>query len=117
MSPIFEMLYIIIIYVLFITALCAVGIDSLFAGFAFLLSAHFKIIQFNIKKLKFNDNKRNNSLILRDLNIIINHHVCVLKLCVHVKKSYKFIIFFQFLISSLQLCLIGYQLTLVINCY
>ena len=94
------------------TYLAAVGstaIDTLFYASAFNLSGHLKIIQYNLEHLEFNG-------IINDsegLCCIISKYTQIIDTCNDLTDVYKPILLTQFLISSLQICVIAYQLTLV----
>lgn len=90
----------------------SIGIDTLFYASAFNLSGHFQIIQHKIEHLKINNfNDRNASSM--DLIDIIKYHKNIIDMCNELTKLYQPILFTQFLISSVQICVIAFQLTLV----
>lgn len=87
----------------------AIGVDTLFCGFSFYICAQFKIIEYELlDNSKLNDHNQ-------AVRSAIKKHIDLIDLCGNLSKAYQPIVFSQFLISSLQLCTVGYQLTSVMN--
>lgn len=86
------------------------AIDSLFYASTFNLSAHFYIVQDKIKRLNY---ETFDGHLTREFVNIIRYHQKLFQICDHLTVIYKPIIFSHFVISSLQLCVVAYQLTLV----
>ena len=93
------------------TALCSLVLDTLFYAFAHNLGGHLKIIQQYLIDLSVN--AKNIALVRKEIAQIMEYHKHVLDMSKELIELYKPILASQFLMSSLQLCVIGYQLTLV----
>ena len=78
-----------------------ISVDSLFIGFCLNICAHFKII----RSLTFKDNL--------NYRAFIKYHQEILELCSCLNGIYFPVIFTQFLVSSVLLCVIGFQLVMV----
>lgn len=99
----------------FLSAFGATGIDTLFYASAFNLSGHFEVIQSKILQFKYetNHSANNKKELSRDFDELIRYHRQIIDMCEDLTQAYKPIVFMHFLISSLQMCVIAYQLTLV----
>lgn len=96
------------------------GVDVLFYGCAFNCSAHFRIIQ---KRLQAFNTELNTSKIDGDNLVtltaddnfrnICEYHTKILNICNELKETYFPVLMAQFHLSSLQLCLIAYEITTV----
>lgn len=77
-----------------------VGVDSLFFGACLNICTHFEILResFDGDKEKF-----------------IKKHRSILELAEELNRLYKPVVFAQFLISSMLLCVIGFQLVMLDN--
>lgn len=96
-------------YCICVVVVTAIGVDTLFCGFSFYVCAQFEIIEYDLlidTRKKLNDQ---NDIIEN----VIKKHIDLIDLCDNLSKAYQPIVFSQFLISSLQLCTVGYQLTSV----
>lgn len=94
----------------FFVAFGTTAIDSLFYASTFNLSGHFNIVQGKIKRLRY---EINDGHLTREFVNIIRYHQKLFLICDHLTNIYKPILFSHFVISSLQLCVVAYQLTLV----
>lgn len=97
----------------------SVGMDCLFYGSSFNLSSHFQIIQKKIRNRKFDritmqHASRNGARLAAEEFVgIIRYHQKVLDICEKFANLYSAVLFIQFLTTSVQLCVIAFQLTLV----
>ena len=78
-----------------------VAVDTLFFGFCLNICAHFNII----RSLTFKDSL--------NYRAFIKYHQEILELCSCLNGIYFPVIFTQFLVSSVLLCVIGFQLVMV----
>lgn len=101
------------------TYACVVGssaIDTLFYAIAFNLCGHLRIIQSRAKSLIFESGPDSKRVRLSDeFRDLIEYHKSIIGLCNELEDNFKPVIFVQIFISSLQICVIAYQLTLVMN--
>lgn len=101
-SPIYEITYFCFSYATCTTISGAVGVDTLFAGYIFNIVCHLNILQ-----------KRFHHRHDTAMQPLFEYHSHILELCSFLNEIYSEIVFTQFLISSLLLCAIGFQITLV----
>lgn len=97
----------------FLSAFGATGIDSLFYASAFNLSGHFEVIQSKIINFKYETDRFTSKALCKEFDVLIRYHRQIIEMCEMLQSAYKPIVFMHFLISSLQICVIAYQLTLV----
>uniref|UniRef100_A0A182PGB0 Uncharacterized protein n=1 Tax=Anopheles epiroticus TaxID=199890 RepID=A0A182PGB0_9DIPT len=90
---------------IFWVVLDCVACDSSFGTFSSCLVAHFVVIQQRFEELQFDD--RNRQLVK-----LIEYHKHILHMSDRVINAYKNVILNQLLISSLLLCMLGFQLVL-----
>uniref|UniRef100_A0A182QTN1 Odorant receptor n=1 Tax=Anopheles farauti TaxID=69004 RepID=A0A182QTN1_9DIPT len=90
---------------IFWVVLDCVACDSSFGTFSSCLVAHFVIIQQRFENLRFD---RGSS----ELGKLIEHHKHILHVSDRVINAYKNVILNQLLISSMLLCMLGFQLVL-----
>uniref|UniRef100_A0A182N1X3 Uncharacterized protein n=1 Tax=Anopheles dirus TaxID=7168 RepID=A0A182N1X3_9DIPT len=90
---------------IFWVVLDCVACDSSFGTFSSCLVAHFVIIQQRFENLKFD---RPSS----ELGMLIEYHKHILRVSDRVINAYKNVILNQLLISSMLLCMLGFQLVI-----
>lgn len=115
-SPFYELSYLAFSHATFFAAFGATAIDTLFYASAFNLSGHFIIIQKRMRSLRFErfgKEKELRSIAFREMRDLIQYHNRTIDLSNELTATYEPILFGQFLISSLQICVIAFQLTLV----
>lgn len=133
-SPYYELTYLWFIQATFISACGATAVDTLFYASAFNLGGHFKAIRnrlenVNYEKIKFVKpmnqgikatqkigilkNSFEQNKLYANLIAAIQYHQEIYEMCQIMLDAYRPVVFMQFLISSVQLCVIAYQLTLV----
>lgn len=114
----------------------SVGVDCLFYGSSFNISAHFQIIQRKLRNINFGaivaeqktkmvfeqktkmitEQKRKMNAkpdVLKEFFDVVNYHQKILNICEDFENIYSAVLFTQFLTTSVQLCVIAFQLTLV----
>jgi hypothetical protein len=109
-SPAYELTYIVMCFAIFSVIFGAVAVDTLYSSSIIILCSHFKIIQKRFKALTQDDLKTGAR---KSLFKIIEYHIFILDLCQCFKDFFEPIILAQFLLSSLLLCVLGFQLTMV----
>lgn len=115
--PYYELTYLWFVQSTFLSAFGATGIDTLFYAASFNLSGHFQAIQNRFCHLQYetvqqcSNGKR--TRLSREFLALIRYHNNILDQCTELTNVYKPILFCHFLISSVQICVIAYQLTLV----
>lgn len=100
-------------------ALSAVGIDTLFYACVCNIVGHLQILQHRFSSVQLHD-KTNRSLrptLSREFRKMIVYHNKIISLADSLSDVYQPIMLMQFLITSLLLCVIAYQLTLVSIAY
>lgn len=118
-SPAYELTYLWFVQCTYLAAVGSVGIDCLFYGSSFNISSHFQIIQKKIRKTTFEEfivhpaTRVTKSVVSKEFRDIIKYHQKVLDICKEFENLYSAVLFIQFLITSVQLCVIAFQLTLV----
>jgi odorant receptor len=101
------MIYALFSYTIISAAIGAVSIDSVFSGCCLNLCAHFKILQHRFQALTASDLSPKN----RDrLIAVIRYHIEIVDLTKELNEVYMPVVFSQFLIASLQICVLGFQL-------
>lgn len=112
-SPSYELTY---LWFIQATCICAFGtpaIDTFFYAGAFNVSAHFQIIQRHADRIRYGTNGGYISwLQLRELRA---YHQRTIDLAQYLTQTYQPILLVHFAVSSVQICAIAYQLTLVNN--
>ncbi|XP_041769573.1 odorant receptor 47a-like [Anopheles merus] len=93
---------------IFWVVLDCVACDSTFGTFSSCLVAHFVIIQERFEGLRFDDGNR-------ELKKLIEHHKYILRISDRVINAYKNVILNQLLISSVLLCMLGFQLVISVG--
>lgn len=88
----------------------AVATDGLFVSFAINLVSHLKILQKSIEDNKF---LKSDEELHSDLKSYIVYHNLILSLYNELRDIYSPIVFGQFLMTSLQVCVIVYQMVTV----
>ncbi|XP_065364130.1 odorant receptor 82a [Calliphora vicina] len=119
--PGYEFAYIYTGLVTLAVVMYAVATDGLFVSFAINLVSHLKILQKSIEDNKF---VKSDEELHSDLKSYIEYHNLILSLYNELRDIYSPIVFGQFLMTSLQVCVIVYQLVthmdtilvLIINC-
>lgn len=102
----------------YLAAVGSVGVDCLFYGSAFNISSHFQIIQKKLQNMKFdeiiaNGSHKGKTVVTEGFRNLVQYHQKVLEICDEFSKLYSAVLFTQFLVTSVQLCVIAFQLTLV----
>ncbi|KRG00474.1 uncharacterized protein Dwil_GK27912, partial [Drosophila willistoni] len=90
-----------------IVVVYASAIDGLFISFAINLRGHFQALQHDIRKAVYNDTKVDPQATIISL---VDYHVELLNLSKQLRLIYMPIVFGQFLITSLQVGVIIYQM-------
>ncbi|XP_058065710.1 odorant receptor 82a-like [Anopheles bellator] len=90
---------------IFWVVLECVACDSSFGTFCSGLLAHFIVIQRRFEEISTEED-------FGSLNSLIQYHAYILGLSKRVISAYKFIILNQLLVSSLLLCMLGFQLVI-----
>lgn len=88
----------------------ATSVDGLFVSFTTNLRGHFQALQYFIETNTFN---KSEARLQKELRFYVEYHVRLLGLAQSVQRIFKPIIFGQFLMTSLQVCVIIYQLVMV----
>lgn len=118
-SPYYELTYLWFAQCTYLAVCGSVGVDCLFYGSAFNISAHFQIVQNKIRHINFaviaiEEKKRYGKRVAtREFFEVIRYHQKLLNICDKFEHMYAPVLFTQFLITSVQLCVIAFQLTLV----
>ncbi|CAO1433248.1 unnamed protein product [Diamesa tonsa] len=99
-SPNYEFSYILICVAMFCIVFSSISVDSLFIGFCLNICAHFQIIRSSTFKEDFN------------YKSFIKCHQEIIVLCNDLNEIYVPVIFTQFLVCSVLLCGIGFQLVM-----
>ncbi|XP_037945273.1 odorant receptor 82a-like [Teleopsis dalmanni] len=106
-TPGYEFGYVYTGFVTMTVVMYASAIDGLFLSFTINLRSHFQALQFFIQTNKF---RRSDKAAQYDISKYIDYHVLLLDLSNKVRQIYKPIVFGQFLLTSVQVCVIIYQL-------
>lgn len=118
-SPNYEMTYLWFVQCTYLAAIGSVGVDCLFYGSSFNISSHFQIIQKKIRNTTFDqftiqqETHSGKRIIAEEIFEIIKYHQKVLNICDEFQYLYSAVLFTQFTVTSVQLCVIAFQLTLV----
>lgn len=118
-SPNYEMTYLWFVQCTYLAAIGSVGVDCLFYGSSFNISSHFQIIQKKIRNTTFDqftiqqETHSGKRIIAEEIFEIIKYHQKVLNICDELQYLYSAVLFTQFTVTSVQLCVIAFQLTLV----
>lgn len=112
-SPNYELTYLWFVQGAFVVVFVSLAVDSLFYAAAFNLSGHFKIIQNKIENLKFEQSTMSDVQLSQHFRQVIKYHKKIKRMITYLTEIYKPILLIQFMVASLQLCVVGYQLTLV----
>ncbi|CAO1423908.1 unnamed protein product [Diamesa serratosioi] len=99
-SPNYEFTYILICVAMFCIVFSSISVDSLFIGFCLNICAHFNIIRSSTFEEDFN------------YKSFIKCHQELIALCTDLNEIYVLVIFTQFLVCSMLLCGIGFQLVM-----
>ncbi|XP_011181975.2 odorant receptor 82a [Zeugodacus cucurbitae] len=105
--PGYQFAYIYTILITIVVVMHATSVDGLFVSFTTNLRGHFQALQYFIET---NTYDKSDALIQQELRIYVHYHVRLLELSQSVQRIFKPIIFGQFLMTSLQVCVIIYQL-------
>ncbi|XP_068152624.1 odorant receptor 47a [Drosophila tropicalis] len=89
----------------------AIGVDTLFCGFTHHLCAFFKIAQNRMATYRCSTLKQTEA----NLKEIFKIYQDSLDMCVRLNQCFEPLIFVQFFVSSLQLCVVGYLFSLNFN--
>jgi len=91
--------------------LFASAVDGLFISFAINLRAHFQALQQRIYELTFDLNQE--QAVQQQIIQVVQYHVQLLNLAKQLRITYTPIVFGQFLITSIQVGVIIYQILTV----
>nr|AID61224.1 odorant receptor [Calliphora stygia] len=105
--PGYEIAYIYTGLVTLAVVMYAVATDGLFVSFAINLVSHLKILQKSIEENTF---LKSDEELHGDLKSYIEYHNLILSLYNELREIYSPIVFGQFLMTSLQVCVIVYQM-------
>uniref|UniRef100_A0A348AZT7 Odorant receptor n=1 Tax=Bactrocera dorsalis TaxID=27457 RepID=A0A348AZT7_BACDO len=108
-TPGYEFAYIYTVFITIVVVMHATSVDGLFVSFTTNLRGHFQALQYFIETNTFD---KSEALLQRELGIYVQYHVRLLGLAQSVQRIFKPIIFGQFLMTSLQVCVIIYQLVM-----
>ncbi|XP_014091900.1 odorant receptor 82a [Bactrocera oleae] len=108
-TPGYQIAYIYTIFITIVVVMHATSVDGLFVSFTTNLRGHFQALQYFIETNTFD---KSEALLQRELRIYVQYHVQLLELSKSVQRIFKPIIFGQFLMTSLQVCVIIYQLVM-----
>lgn len=114
-SPNFELTYLWFFMATYNAMFLSLATDGLFYAAALNLSGHFKIIQNNIENLKFEQSTMSGVQLSENVRQVVKYHKKVKRLITDLNEIYKPVLLLQFALTSFQICVIGYQLTLVSN--
>lgn len=118
-SPNYELTYLWFVQCTYLAVFGSVGVDCLFYGSSMNISAHFKIIQTKARHIQFDQLRAKNKARCShqcakgEFFDLIKYHQQMLNICEEFENMYSTILFAQFLVTSAQLCVIAFQLTLV----
>lgn len=135
-SPNYELTYLWFVQATLLVALSAVGIDTLFYACAWNLAGHFRIVQQRFAAVALcstgrrrasarndcgkmdvdddvDDADNDDVGISAEFRQLIGYHGRIIDLAARLSNVYESIMLAQFLLSSLLMCMIAYQLTLV----
>lgn len=118
-SPNYEITYLWFVQCTYLAAIGSVGMDCLFYGSSFNISSHFQIIQQKIRNMNFgrvvvqHESRIGTNVVTEEFKDIIKYHQKVLDICEKFENLYSAVLFMQFMVTSVQLCVIAFQLTLV----
>lgn len=100
-----------------VAMLVSMGVDVIFYGCAFNCTAHLRIIQKNMTEMIFEEKRDDcdKMAITNEFRANLKQHSIVLDVTKKLNDIFYPVILSQFLLSSLQLCVIAYQLTMVSN--
>uniref|UniRef100_A0A1A9WGF5 DUF243 domain-containing protein n=1 Tax=Glossina brevipalpis TaxID=37001 RepID=A0A1A9WGF5_9MUSC len=106
-TPGYEFSYIYTGLITFVVIMYAAAIDGLFIGYTINLKAHLKALQ---NMIETNNFLKSENELQRDLSFYVTYHDTILSLAFKLRDIYRPIIFAQFLMTSLQVCVIVYQM-------
>ncbi|XP_034487646.1 odorant receptor 82a-like [Drosophila innubila] len=107
-SPGYEFGFIYTVFVTIAVVLFASAVDGLFISFAINLRAHFQALQQRIHELTFDLNQE--QAVQQQITQVVQYHVQLLNLGKQLRITYTPIVFGQFLITSIQVGVIIYQI-------
>ncbi|EDW83053.1 uncharacterized protein Dwil_GK22520 [Drosophila willistoni] len=106
-SPGYEMAFVYTVFVTIVVVTYASAVDGLFISFAINLRAHFQALQQDIRNVDFMKAEKK---VQSELISAVDYHVHLLNLSTILRFIYMPIVFAQFLITSLQVGVIIYQI-------
>jgi 7tm Odorant receptor len=106
-TPIYQMVYTLFSCTITSAAIGSVGMDTVFSGCCLNLCAHFKILQSRFQALGASDFKIQNRNVLIG---VIRYHIEIVDLTKDLDELYKPVVLSQFLIASMQICVLSFQL-------
>lgn len=114
-TPYYHFTYLWFVHSTIVAMLVALGVDVIFYGCAFNCTAHLRIIQKSMTEMIF-EAKRDDCdkmELTNDFRATLKYHAKVCDITSVLNDIFYPVILSQFLLSSLQLCVIAYQLTMV----
>ncbi|CAD6993496.1 unnamed protein product [Ceratitis capitata] len=108
-TPGYQIAYVYTILITIVVVMHATSVDGLFVSFTTNLRGHFQALQYFIETNTFN---KSEARLQKELRFYVEYHVRLLGLAQSVQRIFKPIIFGQFLMTSLQVCVIIYQLVM-----
>ncbi|XP_067626408.1 odorant receptor 82a [Eurosta solidaginis] len=106
-TPGYQFAYVYTILVTIAVVMHATSVDGLFVSFTTNLRGHFQALQYFIETNTFD---KSDALLQRELGSYVKYHVHLLSMSKRVQDIFKPIIFGQFFMTSLEVCVIIYQL-------
>ncbi|XP_054725222.1 odorant receptor 82a [Anastrepha obliqua] len=106
-TPGYQFAYAYTILITFMVVMHATSVDGIFVSFTNNLRSHFQALQYFIETNTFD---KSDALLQQELRVYVQYHTRLLALSENVQRIFKPIIFGQFLMTSLQVCVIIYQL-------
>lgn len=88
-----------------------VALDSLCYGSAINLRGHFQVVQSQIATIQHEN--RSTNMISKELCQLVRYHMEIVDLCEELNRIASPIMFAQFVTASLQICVVGFQFTIV----
>ncbi|XP_017481537.1 PREDICTED: odorant receptor 82a [Rhagoletis zephyria] len=106
-TPGYQLAYAYTILITIVVVIHATSVDGLFVSFTTNMRGHFQALQHFIETNTFD---KSDALLQQELRAYVQYHVRLLSLAKSVQRIFKPIIFGQFLMTSLEVCVIIYQL-------
>lgn len=117
-TPFYEILYVWYIEAFLYSMYGAIGTDTIYYGAICNICGHFEIIKKRFEKIEFSKNDLNNpkqKLFSNEFVELIQYHKKIIEISERLREYYQPIIWGSFVLSPLALCVLIYQLLLVIG--